>query len=153
MKMKPIPDITKSTTGRNLAIAGAVCQLGPIIGLAGTVIGMMGAFNAIGSSGAGIGDPSMLSSSIGHVLISTAIGFIVGIIGLVLLIVSLTGCRYRAEWFFWFLIVYGVLALTVFPVGTAFGVFFLVYGLSKRHEFLRPASEARENPPSSNENA
>ncbi len=137
--------MTKTTTGRNLAIAGAACQLGPIIGLAGTVIGMMGAFDTLGSSG--VGDPSRLSESIGHVLISTVAGLIICTVGLILLTVSLTGCRYRAEWFFWFLVIYGFLALVAFPVGTAFGVFFLVYCLTKRHEFLRSVPDTLQTPP------
>ena len=41
--------------------------------------------------------------------------------------------RYRAEWFFWFLIIYGILL-----VGTPFGIFFLVYCLVYRREFLNP---------------
>ena len=150
--MEQIPNNTKSTTGRFLAIAGAICQIGPIVGLAGTMLGMKQAFDSLGTSNVGgvsplSGGVSGLSDSIGVVLISTAIGLIVGIIGLILLIVSLTGCRYRAEWFFWFLVIYGVLALTGFPVGTVFGVFVLVYCLTKRHEFLRPSSEVFERPP------
>ena len=78
---------------------------------------------------------------------STVIGFIVGIIGLILITVSVAACRYRAEWFVWFLVVYGVLALSVFPVGTAFGVFFLVYFLTKRQEYLRPATDTLQAPP------
>ena len=123
-------------TGKNLAIAGAVLQLGPVIGLAGTVLAMMAEFDAIGTRG--VGDPSRLSVSIGHVLNSTLVGLIIGFIGLVLLTVSLVKCRYRAEWFFWFLVIYGGFALFAFPVGSAFGIFFLVYCLTKRHEFLQP---------------
>ena len=128
--------MSTTKTGRNLAIAGVVCQVGPIIGLAGTVIGMMGAFDSMGKT-PGMGDPTLISESIGHVLISTAIGLVVGFIGLILLTVSVTACRYRAEWFFWFLVVYGSVALLAFPVGTAFGIFFLVYCLTKRQEFLK----------------
>jgi hypothetical protein len=134
-----------TTIGRNLAIAGAVCQLGPVIGVAGTVIGMMGAFDTLGTT-PGVGDPARLSESIGHVLVSTAIGLVVGIIGLILLTVSVTACRYRAEWFFWFLVVDGVQALSAFPVGSAFGVFFLVYCLTRRQEFLRPATDTLQAP-------
>jgi biopolymer transport protein ExbB/TolQ len=138
--------MTKPTTGRNLAIAGAACQLGPSIGLAGTVIGMMGVFDTLDSSG--LSDPSRLNESISQVLISTEAGLIIGTVGLILFTVSLTGCRYRAEWFFWFLVIYGFLALFAFPVGTAFGVFFLVYCLTKRHEFLRSVPDTLQTPPS-----
>ena len=126
--------MSKSATGRNLAISGIVCQLGPMFGLATSMIGMLRAFNELGSTG--IGDPSHLSQAIGQTLMGTMLGMLVGLVGVVLLIVSVTACRYRAEWFFWFLVIYGALALTVFPIGTPFGIFFLVYCLNKRDEFL-----------------
>ncbi len=59
-----------------LSVIGVVA---PMIGLTGTVIGMIGAFNSLGASG--IGDPSGLAASIGQVLTSTAAGLIVAIPG------------------------------------------------------------------------
>lgn len=57
-----------------LSVIG-VCS--PMIGLTGTVLGMMTAFDTLGSSG--VGDPSKLSSAIGHVLVATASGLFVAI--------------------------------------------------------------------------
>ncbi len=57
-----------------LSVIG-VCT--PMIGLLGTVTGMMGAFSTLGS--AGIGDPSSLSKSIGEVLVATASGLFIAI--------------------------------------------------------------------------
>ncbi|MDR2429321.1 MAG: MotA/TolQ/ExbB proton channel family protein [Puniceicoccales bacterium] len=57
-----------------LSVIG-VCS--PMIGLTGTVLGMMKAFDTLGSSG--VGDPSKLSSAIGHVLVATASGLFVAI--------------------------------------------------------------------------
>ncbi len=51
----------------------------PMIGLTGTVIGMMGAFKTLGTSG--IGDPSALAGAIGEVLVATASGLFVAIPG------------------------------------------------------------------------
>ncbi len=48
-----------------------------MIGLLGTVTGMMGAFATLGASG--IGDPSSLSSAIGEVLVATASGLFIAI--------------------------------------------------------------------------
>jgi hypothetical protein len=95
------------------------------------MVAVKGAYETLGNN-PGMGDPAAISESIG-------LSFVIGFIGLILLAVSVTACRYRAEWFFWFLVVYEVLALSVFPVGTAFGVFFLAYCLTKRQEFLRPS--------------
>jgi biopolymer transport protein ExbB len=57
-----------------LSVIG-VCT--PMIGLLGTVTGMMSAFATLGSSG--IGDPSKLSSAIGEVLVATASGLFIAI--------------------------------------------------------------------------
>ncbi|WP_009965568.1 MotA/TolQ/ExbB proton channel family protein [Verrucomicrobium spinosum] len=57
-----------------LSVIG-VCT--PMIGLVGTVTGMMGAFATLGTSG--IGDPSQLSAHIGEVLVATASGLFVAI--------------------------------------------------------------------------
>ena len=48
-----------------------------MIGLLGTVVGMMGAFTALGESGAG--DTSKLSEHIGEVLVATASGLFIAI--------------------------------------------------------------------------
>jgi biopolymer transport protein ExbB len=57
-----------------LSVIG-VCS--PMIGLLGTVVGMMGAFTALGESGAG--DTSKLSAHIGEVLVATASGLFIAI--------------------------------------------------------------------------
>ena len=57
-----------------LSVIG-VCT--PMIGLLGTVFGMIDAFETMGTSG--IGDPSKLSGAIGHVLVATASGLLIAI--------------------------------------------------------------------------
>ena len=57
-----------------LSVIG-VCT--PMIGLLGTVFGMISAFSTLGTSG--IGDPSKLSAAIGEVLIATASGLLIAI--------------------------------------------------------------------------
>ena len=57
-----------------LSVIG-VCT--PMIGLLGTVTGMIRAFATLGS--AGIGDPSSLSAAIGEVLVATASGLFIAI--------------------------------------------------------------------------
>ena len=57
-----------------LSVIG-VCT--PMIGLLGTVTGMIKAFATLGSSG--IGDPSKLSEAIGEVLVATASGLFIAI--------------------------------------------------------------------------
>ena len=122
--------------GKIFAVTGAMLQLGPVIGAIGSVIGMMHAFETLGASG--MADPQRLSANIGEVLISTAIGFGVGLIGLALLCVALFVYRYRAVWLFWFLVIYGGVLLLGYPVGTVISIPFLVYSITFRHEFLKP---------------
>lgn len=57
-----------------LSVIGVVT---PMIGLLGTVTGMIKAFSTLGSSG--IGDPASLSGAIGEVLIATASGLVIAI--------------------------------------------------------------------------
>ncbi len=57
-----------------LSVIG-VCA--PMIGLLGTVTGMMSAFSTLGTSG--IGDPSSLAGAIGEVLVATASGLFIAI--------------------------------------------------------------------------
>ena len=63
-----------STTINYLSVIGVVT---PMIGLLGTVTGMIKAFSTLGASG--IGDPSSLAGAIGEVLIATASGLVIAI--------------------------------------------------------------------------
>ncbi len=63
----------------NANYLSAIGVIAPMIGLTGTVIGMIRAFQSLGASG--IGDPSALASAIGEVLLATASGLIVAIPG------------------------------------------------------------------------
>jgi biopolymer transport protein ExbB len=55
-----------------------VATLAPILGLLGTVIGMIQAFNAVASTGT-LGDPALLADGISKALITTAGGLIVAL--------------------------------------------------------------------------
>ena len=81
-------------------------------------------------------NPSILSEAIGGVLISTFIGIALSLIGIVLVIIAITACRYRSAWMFWFLCIYG--GLMSFSHFFPFGLFFFIYALVKKDEFLKP---------------
>jgi len=63
--------------GRYLNALGAIASITPLIGLLGTVIGMIKVFTAITANG--VGDPTVLSGGISEALITTAAGLSVGI--------------------------------------------------------------------------
>lgn len=60
---------------------GTIAAISPLLGLLGTVLGMILAFEAI--SREGVGDPQVLSGGIGQALITTAAGLIVAIPALI----------------------------------------------------------------------
>ena len=66
----------------NLRVLGAVANITPMLGLLGTVFGMIKAFNVISQSGTG--NPGLVASGISEALITTAAGLVVGIPALAL---------------------------------------------------------------------
>ena len=63
--------------GQWINYLNVVATVAPMIGLLGTVSGMIGAFQAI--SGGGMGRPELLAGDIGEALITTATGLVIGI--------------------------------------------------------------------------
>lgn len=62
---------------RNLRTLGVIANLAPMLGLFGTVIGMIRAFDVI--SQFGTGNPSLVAEGISEALLTTAAGLLVGI--------------------------------------------------------------------------
>jgi len=71
-----------SILSRNLRGLGVIANLAPMLGLFGTVIGMIRAFDVI--SKAGTGNPGLVAEGISQALLTTAAGLIVGIPSLAL---------------------------------------------------------------------
>ena len=71
-----------SLLNSNLRALGAVANITPMMGLLGTVFGMIKAFNVISQSGTG--SPGLVASGISEALITTAAGMMVGIPALIL---------------------------------------------------------------------
>ncbi len=61
-----------------LGMLGLIAMLSPLIGLLGTVVGMIDAFRALSEAGSSV-DPSLLSAGIWVALLTTAAGLIVAI--------------------------------------------------------------------------
>lgn len=71
-----------SLLNSNLRLLGAVANITPMLGLLGTVFGMIKAFNVISQSGTG--NPGLVASGISEALITTAAGMLVGVTALAL---------------------------------------------------------------------
>jgi biopolymer transport protein ExbB len=66
---------------RFIGALGTIASLSPLMGLLGTVLGMIRTFNAITTEG--IGDPAVVASGIAEALITTAAGLTVAIPALI----------------------------------------------------------------------
>jgi len=66
-----------SVLERRLVWLQTIAQVAPLLGLLGTVLGMIKVFASISLSG--IGDPQVLSEGISQALITTAVGLAIGI--------------------------------------------------------------------------
>lgn len=62
---------------RNLWILDTAVTLGPLLGLLGTIIGMVESFNVLGASGTA--NPNGVTAGIGHALTATACGLAIAI--------------------------------------------------------------------------
>jgi biopolymer transport protein ExbB len=63
---------------RYLSVLGTLAMISPLLGLLGTVVGIIEAFMAINTA-TGMGDPSLLASGISKALMTTAGGLFVAI--------------------------------------------------------------------------
>lgn len=70
-------------------LLGSLMCLAPFAGVFATALGMTRAFAVLGSSG--IADSQALAAGVGNALFATVIGLVVGIVGFLLLVVSIVG--------------------------------------------------------------
>jgi len=76
-----IDDSTKDYVTRFLPVLNTVSNVSPLLGLLGTILGMITAFESIAASGTG--DPRVVAGGISEALITTATGLIIAIPALV----------------------------------------------------------------------
>ena len=68
---------------RNLWVLDTAVTLGPLLGLLGTIIGMVESFNVLGTSGTA--NPNGVTGGIGHALTATACGLTIAIVCVIFL--------------------------------------------------------------------
>ena len=68
---------------RNLWILDTAVTLGPLLGLLGTIVGMVESFNVLGTSGTA--NPNGVTGGIGHALTATACGLTIAIVCVIFL--------------------------------------------------------------------
>ncbi len=130
-----------SSAGKWLAVSGIVIQVLGLLVVVVVVSRAMVELNKAAFGQAGIGDPSVMGDAVrGMPKRFFVINFMsqgISAVGNLLFVLSLTACRYRTLWFYWFICIWGALSIPSVPFGTAFGIFFLVYALSRKEEFLK----------------
>jgi len=72
--------LTENALGRGLWVLETIVTAAPLLGLFGTITGMMHAFNLIGDNG--LVDPSGVTGGVAQALIATALGLFIAIIAL-----------------------------------------------------------------------
>ncbi len=122
--------------GKQLAIWGVALQLGTVVGLIGTIIGMVQAFGRLATSETA--QAAALANDISIALYSTVAGLVVALVGDILILVALFGVRYRAPWFRTALWVLSILWLIRFPIGTILAIVVMVYLVNHKKEFTEP---------------
>jgi phosphoglycerol transferase MdoB-like AlkP superfamily enzyme len=130
----------KVENGRKWALWGAWLQVGAVIGLIWTVVGIISSFHKVLPSGAALANE--ISSELPPVLIALVASFI----GAILLAVALFVKKYRAAWFFWFLLIYGILIAMNYWEGTLIGGLLIIYLIYKKDEFLESKRELVAKP-------
>jgi biopolymer transport protein ExbB len=75
-------EATHTYVGKFLHVLSTIAQVSPLLGLLGTVLGMIKAFASIAQSG--VGDPAVVAGGISEALITTATGLIVAVPVLIL---------------------------------------------------------------------
>ena len=130
--------------GKRLAICGVVLQFGSVIGIIGTVMGMLLAFAELSN-----GEPEVgaLASRISFALYAQASGLLLSLGGVILLCVALFGSRYRASWFRTAMWVLAILWLFSIPIGTVVGVIVMVYLSKHKEEFIEPTERPLSSEP------
>jgi biopolymer transport protein ExbB len=69
---------------RNLWVLDTAVTLGPLLGLLGTIFGMMKTFNVLGAEGMAAGAQAV-TGGIGEALVATGVGLFIAIVGLIFL--------------------------------------------------------------------
>ncbi len=128
-----LPEARNPKSGRKFAIAGAWLQLGKVVGLITLVSAWTQTMKIISMRGAE--DPAKMAEALSQAVRPAMIGSLTGLIGAILLFVALFAQKYRAKWFYWFMMIYSILSLIAFPVGTLIGIICLVYMTKRKEEF------------------
>ncbi|MDA7621949.1 MotA/TolQ/ExbB proton channel family protein [bacterium] len=120
---------------RVIAMTGSILLAGPIFGVIGTVIGMIGAFNTL-AEGDGSADPNELASNISMALMTTLYGAAFGLVGVAFVCTALYRRSNREKWFYRTVVTLSVLwCVLLFPIGLLVGIYLIRIFSARKAEF------------------
>jgi hypothetical protein len=125
--------LKKEIIGKYVTILGLLLFWAPLWGVADSYFIMSSSFQEITLFGTN--DTKIPRDELSSAAFSTAIGFLLCLVGLILLAVSVVGLNYRTSWVFWALAIYSTLLLFMIPIGTLFGLIGLVLLVLNRKKF------------------
>jgi len=136
--------VRRLKAGKFLSVLGGVLQI-PII-----VYCFMGLFDIYQTFQSitlyGEGDPKVMAGGISAALSVVYVGAVISIPGFILSVVSLYISDYRNKWLFRYSVMVSIFWIVSFPVGTVFGLFYIVLVLVKRkskyHNSIEPELSA-----------
>ena len=130
----------RETLGKAFAILGAVLLVSLPWGVINTMYSMYLLFQEVSISGTG--DPKIMAGGISSALVSTIVGLILCVPGLLLLLVAIVFFKYRRIWVYRLTLVSSFLLIFMFPVGTILGLVGLMVTIAKRQSFDHNAQAA-----------
>lgn len=129
-------DITnspKNANSRKLALPGVIFLVGPLMGVAGTAIGLIRAFGQLKS---GTSDPGRLAAEISIALMSLVYGAAVGLLGVVLVSIALYNGSNREPWFLKSVCILApAWCFVLFPYGVIISIYLYTIFLGRKSEF------------------
>ena len=132
-------DARGAATGTKwLAVLATALQCTLLLGIAGCTATMLETFRAITDSGSS--DPRLMARGMGQAMAPLVLTLFVSTLGMLVSVVMVAASSYRARWFYSASVASAIIHILAFPIGTAFGLAFLVLLLVKRREF-KPAKE------------
>lgn len=136
-----LPKSGGASPGRMFAILGVLLQLGTfplLIVSASRYVSFFQMYSTLSAEDPGTVAEAVsraLEKDISPALVAALIAGLFDLIGKILLLVALLVNDYRAKWFYWVMMFFSILSLPSFPVGTAIGIFCLVYITKRKEEF------------------
>jgi hypothetical protein len=115
------------------AVFATAVQCVLLVGIFFFILGMIETFREITASGES--NPRVMAQGIAEAMVPVILAVGVSAFGILGSVVLIVASSYRARWFFRLSVTLAIVHILAFPLGTAYGIAFLVLLLVKRREF------------------